>query len=70
MPPKKKTTAKPALRRTWDPADEKRFKQLVKSGLPTAEIAQTFKRSAASIRSKAQKLGLALKAKLKKGARK
>lgn len=71
MASKKKTTAKSTVvRRAWEPADEKLFKQLVKSGTPTSQIARQLKRSAASVRSKAQKFGLALKAKAGKTARK
>jgi hypothetical protein len=47
----------------WSPAEEKQFKSLVRGGTPTAKIAKALKRTAASVRSKAQKLRLSLQGK-------
>ncbi|HEY8208050.1 MAG TPA: hypothetical protein VIG99_11255 [Myxococcaceae bacterium] len=44
----------------WSEQELKRFRSLVKSGIPTTKIAKTLKRTAASIRSKAQKYGISL----------
>ena len=44
----------------WTQEELKRFRGLVKSGIPTTRIAKTLKRTAASIRSKAQKFGISL----------
>jgi hypothetical protein len=55
MAQKKKRTLK-----GWTEAELKRFRGLVKSGIPTTKIAKTLKRTAASIRSKAQKYGISL----------
>lgn len=55
MASKKKRSLK-----SWTEMELKRFRDLVKSGIPTTRIAKTLKRTAASIRSKAQKYGLSL----------
>lgn len=47
----------------WSSAEEKQFKSLAREGTPTAKIARTLKRTAASVRSKAQKLRLSLQGK-------
>ena len=52
---KKKRTLK-----DWSDGELKRFRKMVKSGFPTAKIAKTLKRTAASVRSKAQKFGISL----------
>ncbi|HZN92782.1 MAG TPA: hypothetical protein VFB81_08750 [Myxococcales bacterium] len=44
----------------WTQEELKRFRNLVKEGIPTTRIAKTLKRTAASIRSKAQKFGISL----------
>jgi hypothetical protein len=44
----------------WTEQELKNFRSLVKSGIPTTKIAKTLKRTAASIRSKAQKYGISL----------
>ena len=44
----------------WTQDELKRFRALVKEGIPTTRIAKTLKRTAASIRSKAQKYGISL----------
>lgn len=49
--------------KTWTAIEEKLMVKLVKAGTPTAKIARQLKRSAASIRSKAQKQALSLKTK-------
>lgn len=55
MAQKKKRTLK-----GWTEQELKNFRALVKSGIPTTKIAKTLKRTAASIRSKAQKYGISL----------
>lgn len=55
MAQKKKRTLK-----GWTEQELKRFRSLVKTGIPTTKIAKTLKRTAASIRSKAQKYGISL----------
>jgi hypothetical protein len=55
MATKKKRNVK-----VWTQIEEKLFKQLAKSGIPTTKIAKQLKRTAASIRSKAQKYGVSL----------
>ena len=55
MAQKKKRTLK-----GWTEAELKKFRALVKSGIDTTKIAKTLKRTAASIRSKAQKYGISL----------
>lgn len=45
----------------WTKAEEQQLVKLIKAGTPTTQIARTLKRSAASIRSKAQKRSLSLK---------
>lgn len=52
---------KQATTKAWTTAEEKLMAKLVKAGTPTAKIARQLKRSAASIRSKAQKASLSLK---------
>lgn len=47
--------------KAWTSAEEKLMTKLVKAGTPTSKIAKQLKRSAASIRSKAQKSALSLK---------
>ncbi|MDQ3263986.1 MAG: hypothetical protein M3Y59_10025 [Myxococcota bacterium] len=54
------------IRKGWEAADEKLFKQLHKAGSTTAQIARQLGRSTASVRSKAQKFGLSLKPKAAK----
>jgi hypothetical protein len=49
--------------RVWNKTEEKLMVKLVKAGTPTSAIAKKLKRSAASIRSKAQKQSLSLKLK-------
>jgi hypothetical protein len=49
--------------KTWTRDDEKTLRALVKAGEPTSKIAKQLKRGVASVRSKAQKLSLSLKAK-------
>jgi hypothetical protein len=44
----------------WSEQELKRFRALVKDGIPTTRIAKALKRTAASIRSKAQKYGISL----------
>lgn len=53
-------TTKRAVK-TWTRAEEQQLVKLVKAGTPTAKIARELKRSAASVRSKAQKRALSLK---------
>lgn len=53
----------------WTSQDEKLFKRLVREGTSTTKIARELKRTAASVRSKAQKIGLSLKVKVKKAKR-
>lgn len=60
MATKKKRTVQ-----SWTRDAEKAFRSLVKDGIPTQKIARELKRTAASIRSKAQKLGLSLGGKKK-----
>ena len=55
MAQKKKRTLK-----GWTEQELKRFRSLVKEGIPTTRIAKALKRPAASIRSKAQKYGISL----------
>jgi hypothetical protein len=55
MAQKKKRTLK-----GWTEQELKRFRSLVKEGIPTTRIAKALKRTAASIRSKAQKYGISL----------
>ena len=55
MAQKKKRTLK-----GWTEIELKRFRSLVKEGIPTTRIAKALKRTAASIRSKAQKYGISL----------
>lgn len=47
--------------KAWTKDEVKEMAKLVKAGTPTAKIAKQLKRSAASIRSKAQKASLSLK---------
>ena len=47
--------------KAWTSKEEKLMVKLVKAGTPTAKIARQLKRSAASIRSKAQKASISLK---------
>jgi hypothetical protein len=47
----------------WTADEEKKFKSLVREGMATSKIAKTLKRTAASVRSKAQKLRLSLQGK-------
>jgi len=54
--------AKTAAVRVWTKSEEQLMVKLVKSGTPTSQIAKKLKRSAASVRSKAQKRSLSLKA--------
>ena len=44
----------------WSEQELKKFRALVKDGIPTTKIAKALKRTAASIRSKAQKYGISL----------
>lgn len=53
-------TTKRAVK-SWSKEEEQLMAKLVKAGTPTAKIAKQLKRSAASIRSKAQKASLSLK---------
>jgi len=46
--------------KSWTHEELKRFRGLVKEGFPTGKIAKMLKRTAASIRSKAQKFGISL----------
>ncbi len=55
MAQKKKRTLK-----GWSEEELKKFRALVKQGIPTTKIAKALKRTAASIRSKAQKYGISL----------
>jgi len=52
--------------KAWSKEDEKTLVKLVKSGEPTSKIAKALKRTAASVRSKAQKQNLSLKPKAAK----
>jgi len=61
---------KKRILKVWSNVEEKLFKSLVRQGTPTAKIARQLKRTAASVRSKAQKLGLGLRPAKKKAARK
>jgi hypothetical protein len=54
------TKAKKRTVKSWDRDAEKMFRDMVKQGVPTAKMARTLKRSPASVRSKAQKLGVSL----------
>jgi hypothetical protein len=55
-----KKKAKKRTLKDWSGAELKRFRKMVKSGIPTSKIAKTLKRTAASVRSKAQKFGISL----------
>lgn len=59
---------KKRILKVWSDVEERLFKNLVKQGTPTAKIARQLKRTSASIRSKAQKFGLALRPAKKKAA--
>jgi hypothetical protein len=55
MASKKKRTLK-----SWTQDELKKLRGMVKEGISTTKIAKTLKRTAASIRSKAQKFGISL----------
>lgn len=57
------TKTKRRMTNPWDAKSEKEMVKLVRAGTPTSEIAKKLKRTAASVRSKAQKLALSLKPK-------
>ncbi len=47
--------------KVWSSQEEKLFKRLLRERVPTLKIAKQLKRSAASVRSKAQKEGISLR---------
>ncbi len=59
MAQKKKAKTKRTLK-SWTQEELKRLRGLVKEGISTGKIAKVLKRTAASIRSKAQKFGISL----------
>jgi len=56
--------------KVWSRDEERLFKRLLKERVPTLKIARQLKRSAASVRSKAQKEGISLRGGGKKKPRK